>query len=90
MQLWKLPCHGNATPVTHRRTVHPSAESLHPCPTLCAAAVVAVGHDVDLALLTVEDDDFWASAEGGTMKPVKLGDVPQLQVNRWTVGFECY
>jgi hypothetical protein len=38
-----------------------------------------VGHDVDLALLTVEDDDFWVGTEGA-MKPLKLGDVPQLQV----------
>lgn len=48
------------------------------CAVLCAE-VVAVGHDVDLALLTVEDDDFWVGTEGA-MKPLKLGDVPQLQV----------
>jgi hypothetical protein len=52
MQLWKLPCHGNATPVTHRHNSHLSAVFLHPCPTL-RAADVAAGHDVDLALLTV-------------------------------------
>jgi hypothetical protein len=38
-----------------------------------------VGHDVDLALLTVEDDDFWVGSDG-PMKPLKLGDIPQLQV----------
>lgn len=38
-----------------------------------------MGHDVDLALLTVEDDAFWVGNDG-PMKPLKLGDVPQLQV----------
>lgn len=38
-----------------------------------------MGHDVDLALLTVEDDAFWVGTDG-PMKPLKLGDVPQLQV----------
>jgi hypothetical protein len=43
--------------------------------------VVGVGHDVDLALLTVEDDAFWEGGEdAGPMKPLQLGDVPQLQV----------
>jgi hypothetical protein len=47
--------------------------------------VVGVGHDVDLALLTVEDDAFWEGGEeGGPMKPLQLGDVPQLQVR-----FQC-
>jgi hypothetical protein len=43
--------------------------------------VVGVGHDVDLALLTVEDEAFWEGGEdAGPMKPLQLGDVPQLQV----------
>jgi hypothetical protein len=43
--------------------------------------VVGVGHDVDLALLTVEDEAFWQGGEdAGHMKPLQLGDVPQLQV----------
>lgn len=43
--------------------------------------VIGVGHDVDLALLTVEDDDFWLGTDGNeVMKPLQLGDVPQLQV----------
>lgn len=41
-----------------------------------------MGHDVDLALLTVEDEEFWVGTEG-PMKPLKLGGVPQLQVGGW-------
>jgi hypothetical protein len=35
------------------------------------AKVVGVGHDCDLALLTVSDEEFWTSVE-----PLELGDVP--------------
>lgn len=42
-------------------------------------AVVAVGHAVDLALLTVADDSFWV--EPTPMLPLALGDVPALQEN---------
>lgn len=45
-----------------------------------------MGHDVDLALLTVEDESFWEGAEG-PMKPLKLGDVPKLQVGPSFSGF---
>lgn len=41
--------------------------------------VVAVGHAVDLALLTVADDSFWV--EPTPMLPLALGDVPALQEN---------
>jgi hypothetical protein len=49
------------------------------CCCVLPSDVVGVGHDVDLALLTVEDEDFWLGTEG-PMKPLQLGDVPQLQV----------
>ena len=42
-------------------------------------AVVAIGHAVDLALLTVADEAFWT--EPGPMLPLALGDVPALQEN---------
>lgn len=41
--------------------------------------VVAVGHAVDLALLTVSDETFWT--EPTPMLPLQLGDVPTLQEN---------
>jgi S1-C subfamily serine protease len=42
------------------------------------AEVVAVGHDVDLALLTVPDEGFWQ--QPGPMKPLRLAEgVPKLQ-----------
>ena len=41
--------------------------------------MVAVGHAVDLALLTVSDDSFWT--EPTPMLPLALGDVPTLQEN---------
>jgi hypothetical protein len=48
------------------------------CPPL-ASPVVAVGHAVDLALLTVSDESFWM--EPTPMLPLAMGDVPTLQEN---------
>lgn len=60
----------------------------HGSGTKYRADVVGVGHDVDLALLTVEDEAFWeGSEEGGPMKPLQLGDVPQLQEQVLVVGY---
>ncbi|KAF6257274.1 trypsin-like cysteine/serine peptidase domain-containing protein [Scenedesmus sp. NREL 46B-D3] len=60
----------------------------HGSGTKYRADVVGVGHDVDLALLTVEDDAFWESGEdAGSMKPLQLGDVPQLQEQVLVVGY---
>eukprot|EP00878_Enallax_costatus_P016372 GHUV01017172.1.p1 GENE.GHUV01017172.1~~GHUV01017172.1.p1 ORF type:complete len:392 (+),score=60.76 GHUV01017172.1:73-1248(+) len=60
----------------------------HGSGTKYRADVIAVGHDVDLALLTVEDEDFWLGTEGTEiMKPLQLGDVPQLQEQVLVVGY---
>eukprot|EP00879_Flechtneria_rotunda_P025705 GHRR01027342.1.p1 GENE.GHRR01027342.1~~GHRR01027342.1.p1 ORF type:complete len:465 (+),score=120.89 GHRR01027342.1:586-1980(+) len=62
----------------------------HGSGTKYRADVVGVGHDVDLALLTVEDDDFWTGGDdgaAGSMKPLQLGDVPQLQEQVLVVGY---
>lgn len=47
--------------------------------------VVAVGHAVDLALLTVRDDSFWV--EPAPMLPLALGDVPTLQESVLVIGY---
>jgi hypothetical protein len=47
--------------------------------------VVAVGHDCDLALLTVTDPDFWATP--GAMLPLELGEVPALQESVLVCGY---
>jgi len=44
-------------------------------PTKFPARVEAVGHDCDLALLTVEDPLFWEN-----MYALQLGDIPQRTV----------
>ena len=44
------------------------------------APAAAIGHECDLALLSVEDRRFWE--EPSPMKPLQLGEVPQLQVGR--------
>ncbi|KAI8465037.1 MAG: trypsin-like cysteine/serine peptidase domain-containing protein [Monoraphidium minutum] len=46
------------------------------------ASVLAVGTECDIAMLTVEDDDFWEGAE-----PVEFGDLPQLQAAVTVVGY---
>ncbi|MCA9545022.1 MAG: trypsin-like peptidase domain-containing protein [Myxococcales bacterium] len=51
-------------------------------PDKAVARVVAVGHDCDLALLTVDDDSFWADLPAAT-----LGPLPQLRDQVQVVGF---
>ena len=46
------------------------------------ASVAAVGHECDLAILTVEDDKFW---EG--MLPLKFGGVPELLEEVSVIGY---
>ncbi len=46
------------------------------------AQVLAVAHEVDLALLSVEDDAFWADVEG-----LKLGELPFAQDEVLVYGF---
>ncbi|GBF95989.1 protease Do-like mitochondrial [Raphidocelis subcapitata] len=57
----------------------------HGSGTKYRADVVAVGHAVDLALLTVADDAFWN--EPTRMLPLQLGDVPTLQENVLVIGY---
>jgi len=46
------------------------------------APVVAVGHECDLAVLTVSDDDFWTDTT-----PLKFGQLPDLLEDVSVVGF---
>ncbi|KAG8378963.1 hypothetical protein BUALT_Bualt07G0039100 [Buddleja alternifolia] len=50
--------------------------------TKYVATVLAVGTECDIALLTVEDDEFW---EG--VSPVEFGDLPALQDAVTVVGY---
>ena len=54
----------------------------HGSPQKFKAKVQAVGHECDLALLTVEDEEFW---EG--MRPLDLGGIPFLQEAVAVVGY---
>ena len=53
------------------------------CAAARAAQVEAVGHECDLALLSVEDE-FWE--ESGT-EPLALGGIPHLQQSVAVVGY---
>lgn len=43
--------------------------------TNCAFQVLAIGPECDIALLSVEDEDFWKGVE-----PLRFGSLPRLQV----------
>eukprot|EP00741_Cyanophora_paradoxa_P012398 tig00020610_g11979.t1 len=66
-------CVADATSVMVRK--HGSAEKI-------LAKVEHVGHECDLAILTVQDDKFW---EG--IQPLELGGVPHLQDSVQVVGY---
>jgi S1-C subfamily serine protease len=51
-------------------------------PNKVLARVVAMGHDCDLALLTVDDDAFWAD-----LPAAELDDLPALREQVAVVGF---
>ncbi|KAM9997638.1 hypothetical protein ACTFIY_007286 [Dictyostelium cf. discoideum] len=51
-------------------------------PNKFTAKLISSAHDYDLAMLTVEDDEFW---EG--LIPLELGDLPDLQDTITVVGF---
>ncbi|GIM10261.1 hypothetical protein Vretimale_14052 [Volvox reticuliferus] len=57
----------------------------HGSGTKYRADVQAVGHDCDLALLSVEDESFWSSPTA--MMPLELGPVPELQQGVVVVGY---
>lgn len=46
------------------------------------ARVLAIGTECDIALLTVDDDEFWAG-----MQSIKLGSLPTLQDSVYVVGY---
>ncbi|TVU01073.1 hypothetical protein EJB05_53484 [Eragrostis curvula] len=54
----------------------------HGSPTKYKAEVQAVGHECDLALLTVESEEFWDG-----MNSLELGDIPFLQEGVAVVGY---
>lgn len=54
----------------------------HGSPVKYRAGVKAVGHDCDLALLSVEQEDFWKD-----MPVLEMGDVPELQEEVAVVGY---
>jgi S1-C subfamily serine protease len=54
----------------------------HGTSTKYRAEVEAVGHECDLALLKVPNEDFW---EG--MDPLEFGEIPQLQEQVAVVGY---
>jgi len=54
----------------------------HGIPKKYPAKVIAVGHECDLAVLSVEDEDFWV----GTCA-LEFGHVPELQQSVVVVGF---
>jgi len=52
------------------------------------ASLIAISHQVDLALLTVQDDEFWkTSKEDERIAAVVLGDLPRMQQSVDVVGF---
>jgi S1-C subfamily serine protease len=46
------------------------------------AKLIGVGHQCDLAMLTVEDDSFWCDLE-----PLDFGDMPSLQEGITVIGY---
>ncbi|XP_954412.1 serine protease (zymogen-like), putative [Theileria annulata] len=46
------------------------------------ARLIEIGHECDLAVLTVDDDSFWEGIE-----PFEFGDVPNLHDNVTVVGY---
>ena len=54
----------------------------HGSPTKYRAEVQAVGHECDLAILVVENEEFWQN-----MSPLELGDIPYLQEAVAVVGY---
>ena len=45
--------------------------------------MIAVGHDCDIALLAIDDDEFWETMG----PPLVFGGLPQLQTSVTVVGF---
>ncbi|CAA7049084.1 unnamed protein product [Microthlaspi erraticum] len=56
----------------------------HGSPTKYKAKVRAIGHECDLAILEIDNDEFW---EG--MSFLELGDIPLMQDTVAVVGYPC-
>lgn len=56
----------------------------HGSPTKYKAKVWAIGHECDLAILEIANDEFW---EG--MSFLELGDIPLMQDTVAVVGYPC-
>lgn len=54
----------------------------HGSPTKYRARVKAVGHECDLAVLSVENEEFWENVHS-----LELGDIPLLQEAVAVVGY---
>ncbi|KAL3696064.1 hypothetical protein R1sor_010140 [Riccia sorocarpa] len=54
----------------------------HGSPTKYRAEVQAVGHECDLALLRIEEEEFWQG-----IRSLQLGDIPYLQESVAVVGY---
>uniref|UniRef100_A0A803L406 Protease Do-like PDZ domain-containing protein n=1 Tax=Chenopodium quinoa TaxID=63459 RepID=A0A803L406_CHEQI len=54
----------------------------HGCPTKYRAEVLAVGHECDLAVLVVENEEFWQG-----VNHLELGEIPFLQEAVAVVGY---
>lgn len=50
--------------------------------TKFVASVLSIGAECDIAMLTVDDDEFWKDLE-----PVEFGDLPRLQDSVTVVGY---
>lgn len=46
------------------------------------AKVLAIGNECDIALMTINDEDFWTD-----LKPLKFGPLPELQASVIVMGF---
>ncbi|PFH32026.1 serine protease [Besnoitia besnoiti] len=55
----------------------------HGSPSKYVARIVAVGHECDLALITVDDEAFWQA----DLAELELGDVPALQDGVVVLGY---
>lgn len=67
--------HAVANQVVVKVRKHGSAQKFN-------ARVVAVGHECDIAMLTVEDDDFWHD-----MEPLEMSGLPSMQSEVAVIGF---
>ncbi|KAL9283464.1 putative peptidase Do [Arabidopsis thaliana] len=56
----------------------------HGSPTKYRAIVEAVGDECDLAILAVDNEEFWED-----LNPLELGDIPSIGETIFAVGYPC-